>query len=343
MRLALGLAVLVVAAVSVTVAFDPWGGGGTGVGDGSGGGGELLTVKANGAVELLAADSGTVLSALAGPSPVDSDGRRLGAPESVTAAHDVAYVAYQLPTPVIERIPFDGGPPTFVTYGRTPSVSPDGSKLAFFRSAGSSSTESVVVRDLATGSEQTVDATIGAVAGSGVSWSTDGSQLALTGLFDATAWGGGTDIVGGVQVLDLGHQLSPTNPHFLGSPTTFNGLEAGATAWADGQFLPPDGHIAVLAGAVGGGCQPDSPTTVLDVDPTTLQTRTVATFAFSMTNAVYDPTGQLVAFERTLPTSGCRGTIATTGPVNGALLERWSGGVTTRLASGVAAVAFVHP
>jgi hypothetical protein len=345
-RLALGVAVFVVAGVSLTVAVDPWGGGGTGVGNGTGSGDALLTVKANGAVELLAPDSGAVLSTLVGPAPVDSDGRHLASPEGVTASHDVAYVAYQLPTPVIESIPFDGGTPTFVTNGRTPSVSPDGSQLAFFRSSGPSSVEELVVRDLTTGAEQTVDATISAVAGSEVSWSTDRSELALTGLFDATAAsGGGTDIVGGVQVLTLAQPLSSTNPHFLGAPTTFAHLEVGGTAWADGQFLSPGGHIAVLSGGIGGGCQPDTPTTVLDVDPTTLQTTTVASFPFSITNAVFDHTGQLVAFERTLPQSGCNGGTTTTvpGQVAGSLLERWSGGVTVQLADGVAAVAFVGP
>jgi hypothetical protein len=103
LRLTFGLAVCVAAAVGITFAVHPWGSAGANHStSGTGGSGALLTVESNGAVDLRAPDTGAILSTLVGPSPVDSRGRHLSDPSAVSAAHQVAYIAYDRPSPVIE-------------------------------------------------------------------------------------------------------------------------------------------------------------------------------------------------------------------------------------------------
>jgi hypothetical protein len=370
--LSIGLAVCVAVAAAVALDVHAFGGSSTGgLGAGNGATGALLTVDTDGSVVLLAPDTGVVLRTLVGPSPVDSSGRHLGRPDAITAAGQVAYVAYNRPSPVIESIPFTGGTPHYVTSGYDPAASPDGSELAFFRLADSASASEsvsgmVVVRDLATGSEQTVDTLTGFGFVEALSWSPDGTELAMSGTFMPDSVGPLSEIAVGVQLLVLGQTVSGTNPHFLGTPATVSDIAAGTPGWSDGQFLGSGGDLAVLAGNDSGGVCRKTRTSVLSVDPTTGRTTTVATVPFLVSHAVFDPAGTLIALQRTLPPDNCHvitttttsttsttvpgllrvgssstgGSFVAIGP-NRSVLDEWSAGSATKLADDVAAVTYV--
>jgi WD40 repeat protein len=381
--LSIGLAVCLV--VGTLVALDVHAIGGSSNGGLAVGGhvsGALLVADSDGAVRLLDPDTGAVLRTLVGPSPVDSSGRHLKEPEAITAANQAAYVAYDDGLhSVIESIPFSGGTPQYVTSGMDPSASPDGTRLAFVRlvtgSSGSAS-EPVVIRDLATGSEQAVDTTTGFGFVESLSWSPDGTQLAVSGIFTPTARPGsvgGIDI--GVQILTVDQPTSATNPRFLGPPRTLGGLGTvasgvavlptftlGTPAWTDGQFLASGGGVAVLAVTSSVGVCQSTHTSILVVDPATGETTTLATVPFSVSGAVFDPAGNLVALQRDLPPRRCHEattTTTTTTTVPGLSgvssssfstgtayfsfgrleLDRWSAGTSSKLADGVVAVTFV--
>jgi hypothetical protein len=367
--LSLGLAVCVVAAAAITLTVHPWSD--TSPGGATGDAGILLTVKSDGAVETIDPESGTVLRTLVGRSPVDSTGRHLSQPTGITAADDVAYIAYDRPSPVIESIPLGGGTPTFVTDGTEPAASADGTKLAFWRLTDGSASDAVVVRDLATGLEQIALSIALPGEVNELSWSPGGNELALSGLFRANTKAGSlplNPIVGGVELLALDQPLSATNPHFLGTPTGSADFANGTPAQAQGQFLAAGGDVAVVFGKVSGVCQPAHATSVQSVDPTSGQATTMAYFPFVISNPVFDQTGRLIAFERSFAVSGCppvrttttTTTTATTPPgrlpgisVGGgttgsgsliavrSVLYRWSDGKTIRLAGDVADVTFV--
>jgi hypothetical protein len=372
-RLTIALAVCVAVILALVLAVRPWGHTETEKAAlGPGGSGALLTVESSGAVVLLDPQTGAVLSTVVGPSPVDSDGRHLSQPTDVTAAGEVAYVAYEEPVPVIERIPFGGGTPTYVTDGAFPAVSPDGTQLAFSvlrtgSDTGGSTDGVVTVRDLATGVERTVYTTAAVTLINHLSWSPDGTELTMSGIFVSplpTTLSPGTPqplVKEGVQILALDQPLSTSNPHFLGTPTTWSGLQANDAAWADGQYLGSGANIAVLSGAVGGICQV-TPSSVLSVDPGTGQTTTVATFPYSVSNVVFDQSGDLIAVQRTLPPAACSEptttttTTTTTVPDESVsrgsaeairllppqmVLDKWSDGTSSPLSTGVVAVAFV--
>jgi hypothetical protein len=377
-RLTMALAVCVAVILALVLAVRPWGHTETvKAALGPGGSGALLTVESGGAVVLLDPQTGAVLSTVVGPSPVDSDGRHLGQPEDVTTAGDVAYVAYETPTPVIERIPFAGGTPTYVADGSFPAVSPDGTQLAFsvFRTGsdtGGSTDWGVAVRDLATGAQRTVNETTAITVINRLSWSPDGTELAMSGIFvgplPTTLSPGALEpnVNEGVQILALDQPLSASNPHFLGTPTTWSELQANEAAWADGQYLGSGGNVAVISGAVGGICEV-TPSRVLSVDPATGQTGTVATFPYSVTSVVFDQSGDLVAVQRTLlpaecsdPTTTTTSTTTTTTTLAGLVpssssfstgtvwtsssqmvLDKWDAGTSSLLTDGVIAVTFV--
>jgi len=386
-RLSLGLAVCVAVAAVAALGVHVWGGAGeTGSLGGAGGTGALLTIQSDGAVVLLAPDTGTVLRTLVGPSPVDSSGRHLGKPVAITASKTDAYVAYYRPQSRIERVPLAGGTLTYVTDGMDPAVSSDGSLLAFFRlfprtNLGlNDNTGAVVVRDLATGSERTVDSTTGFTVVQGLSWSSDDTELAMSGVFNSGT--GGTspeallDAQFGVKILALDEPTSGTNPRFVGPPTS---LSADSASWTDGQFLASGTDLGIVVIRPGGACQP-APTTVLSVDPTTGQTTKVASFAFRVSHAIFDQAGNLVAFVRVSPPpSACNTPAPTTttasassgntppndlGPtgsmksierlgtnggsfitlvVSGSDLYRWADGPSSRLAVDIAAATMVYP
>ncbi len=372
-RLSLGLAVCVAVAAFAALGVHVWGGsGGSGALSGSIGG-DLLTIRSDGSVDLLSPGTGTVLRTLVGPKPVDSSGRHLTDPVAVTASTGDAYIAYGRLQSTIERVPLTGGPPTYVTDGMDPAVSPDGSMLAFFRLHGandaSATTEgAVVVRDLATGTERTVDSTVGFTVVEGLSWSTDDTELAMSGVFDSGA--GGTspqalsDIEIGVQILALDEPASGTNPRFIGSPTL---VSADSTTWADGQFLASGTDLGIVVSSPGGACQP-APTTVLSVDATTGLTTKVASFPFRVSHAVFDRAGDLVAFVRvSLPPGACNAPATTTssstperlgfgpgggvtggGTISFAVANRydlygWVDGTASFLATGIVAATIVYP
>ena len=182
MRRSLALVLCVVAAAAITFAVHPWGGSrGAGLGDGTGSNGVLVAVASNGSIELLSPDSGAVLSTLVGPSPVDTSGRHLRQPLTITADTQFAYVGYEFPSPVIESIPLSGGTPTFVTAGLDPSVSPDGTELAY-QSAGSTAAGDIIVRDLTRGSQQTIDSSIGFMMPWAISRSSSSSMVMGVGI-----------------------------------------------------------------------------------------------------------------------------------------------------------------
>jgi hypothetical protein len=371
MRRSLGVALCVAVAGAVTLAAHPWGNSqGTGLGDGTGSDGVLVAVASNGAIELLSPDSGAVLSTLVGPSPVDTSGRHLRQPLAITADAQFAYVGYEFPSPVIESIPMSGGTPTYVTAGLDPSVSPDGSKLAY-QPAESTSTGDLVVRDLTTGSQQTVDSSSGITFGNELSWSPDGTELALSGTFLSTppkTLAPGTLpnlITEGVQLLALNQPLSATNPRFVGTPVGSSGLEAGSPVWSDAQFLGSTGAIVVVQSGSGGGCQA-APSSLLSVNPTTGNTTAVASFPYLVSDPIFDQAGNLVAFQRSfvsctppVTTTSTTSTTTTTSPgsfggsasTGGAfatstawtrsVLYKWSNGTASRLGGDVRAVTFV--
>jgi hypothetical protein len=382
-RRSLGVALCVLVAAAITFAVHPWGAThGAGLGDAGGIDGVLVTVASNGAVELQSPESGAVLSTLVGPSPVDTSGRHLGEPVAVTADTQFAYVGYERPSPVIESIPLSGGTPTYVAAGMDPAVSPDGTELAYASVASNNS--DVVVRDLATGAQQTVDLSSGAALLNALSWSPDGTELALSGTFIAAApktLSPGTipDLISqGVELLRLNQPLTAANPHFVGTPVDLSGLQAGTPAWSDAQFLGSTGAIVVLRSGSGGAC-PAGPSSLVSVDPTTGATTTVASFAYLVSDPVFDQSGDLLAFQRDFvscpavtTTTSTTSTTTTTVPgrfggsvsigggsitntVTGggfitntvwenwanAVLYKWSDGTASRLAGGVRAVTFV--
>ncbi len=356
------LALCVAVAVAVVVDVHP---SGVRPAGGSGVAGQLLIVKSDGAVQLLSPDTGAVVRTLVGPSPVDADGRHLGRPVGITAAGDVAYIGYLAPSPVIESIPFGGGTPTFVTDGLDPSASHDGTELAFFEVTPGASSGAVAIRVLATGAQHAVYSSPSGPIVDGLSWSADDTQLAVSGLFVPST---PLSIEEGVQLLDLDQPVSSTNPRFLGTPTA---LTAGTSIWTDAQFLD-SGDVAVLSNRPARSPCQAAPTQVLSVDPTTGRATTLATVAFQITDAVFDQTGGLVAFQateapatcRAAPTTTTKTTTTTTTPTNGVtgrvevtgggsfsttigavasqyVLDGWSDGTTRTLATAVTAVALV--
>jgi hypothetical protein len=304
-RVALGLAVCVAAAAAVAVSVNAVGGTAPAGSPGSAVGAGTFVVARPDGVDLISPETGQLLRHLVGPAPVDSDGRRLGEVVGLSATNQVAYVAYELPTPVIEAISLAGGTPQFVAQGMAPAVTGDGTELAYFKlestgsqERGGSSLGSVVVRDLATGSERTFTTPSGElVVVNTLSWSADDSELSLSGLFlNVDTHGPPAAFTVGVQVLDLGQPVSGTNPRFVGSPAPL-----AASPWTDGQFLASGSDLAVVSGP-SSGCLA-VPTTVLSVDPATGATTSIAHFPYHVSGVVFDRAGDLVAYLRTTPPS----------------------------------------
>jgi hypothetical protein len=289
--------------------------------------GTFLTLRTSGAVELLSSHTGGVLRTLVSSSPIDSDGRHLGDADGLTATSTTAYLAFNSPRPVIESIPLGGGRLTYVTAGMSPAVNSAGTELALSRlsASGGSATDQVVVRDLVTGSETSVYSNSGYVED--LSWSADGTELAMSGEFQTRAVGSsvGYDLLG-VQVLALHLPISSTNPQFVGPAYSLNPLTGATTSsaalasiaaskrapvWTDGQFLG-SGHdvAAVVSRPISSVCQATS-TIVVSVDPTIGTTTTIASFPFMVPNAVFDREGDLVGFARPPPVS-CPRTSPTT-------------------------------
>jgi hypothetical protein len=366
-RLSLGLAVCVAVAAVAALGVHVWGGsGGSRSLSGGGAAGDLLTIRSDGSVDLASPATGTVLRTLVGPSPVDSSGRRLHDPFAVTASESDAYIAYGRPRSTIESVPLAGGALTYVTDGMDPAVSPDGSMLAYFRlfrtsdTTGRTVTGAVVVRNLASGSEKTVDSTAGFTIVQELSWSSDDTELAISGVFDSGAGASlVTDTRLGVQVLSLDEPTSGTNPRFVGSPTS---LSAQTAVWSDGQFPGTGTDLAAIVNSPGSACQPGT-TTVLSVDPTTGQTTPVASLPFRVLHVIFDQAGALVAFERvSLPPDACRVPAPTTTTTSGAIsrlgssisgsaivvadryvLYRWANGASRQLATDIVAATIVYP
>jgi hypothetical protein len=166
----------------------------------------------------------------------------------------------------------------------------------------------------------------------------------------------------GVQLLTIDQPTSESNPHFLGNSVSTPDAASGTPTWQNGQFVGTGDSVAVIP-STGDACQ-GANSSVLLVDPTTGQTTILVTVPFILTQAVFDRTGTLVAFVRHLPPSrkSCQEatttTTSTTTPKNvdsssfstgtsfdtaigGSVLEHWSSGTFSKVATGVAAVTFV--
>ena len=248
--LSIGLAVCLVAALAVGLGLHTFGGSDdVGPAATTAPAGVLLTVRSDGVVALLSPATGAVVRTLVGPSPVDADGRHLSRPDGVAAAGGMAYVAYLQPEPVIESIPFAGGVPRYVTDGMYPSANRAGTELAFVRLPPATNQETdpevVVIRDLATGSERVVDQAAANGLLQTTSWSSNGTELVLSGLFIPGLL---PDAVFAVQLLDLDQPLSSTNPRFVGTPKAILGARRldGRTIhrirWVPGRPRPEPGH-----------------------------------------------------------------------------------------------------
>jgi hypothetical protein len=304
----LGACVAAASAAFVVVAFGPR----AQVAPGSGGGpaAEVLVIRADGRVQVVSLSTGGVLRTLVGPGAVDVAGNRLDHPVAVTASADAAYVTYRRSgvtlEPTIERIPLTGGPARPVASGIDAAVSRDDTKLALFRfdavsGAQSSSivTGNVTVQNLATGAQQVVYSSTGAVSFiESLSWSPDDEDLLMSGLFANAASAtptASTEV--GVQLLDLEQPLSSNNPHFVLPPT--NPFER-KTNMSDGQFVGSNGEIAVLSNNAPSACEP-SATRVLSVDTRSRTTSEIASVNFAVSQAYFDTRGTLVALERSTP------------------------------------------
>jgi hypothetical protein len=361
----IALSVCVVVAAAIALDVHAWGGSRVEPAGGTTISGQLLVVKANGAVEIVSPNTGAVLRRLVGSSPVTSQGLHLRRPTAVTAAGHVAYVSYLGPTPVIVRIPFAGGTPRVVAHGLAPAASHDGTRLAYFELTPGASSGVIAVMDLATGKTSIVYSPNSSTFPVSLSWSTDDRRLAVSGLFlPATSLIDDAKL--GVEVLDPGRPLSATNPSVAGILMT---LDSGLRAWTDGQFLATGGKLSVLSSGADQPCRA-APTRILSVDPVSGQATTMVTLPFPISHAVFDNTGHLVAFMRTLAPPSCRTspsttTTTTTTPTVAPMqigpgvtnsdgfsgsgevvptqseLDRWSDGKASRLVDGVDAVAFV--
>src|SRR6202034_2866733 len=160
----------------------------------------------------------------------------------------------------------------------------DGTELAY-ESAESTGAGDIMVRDLTTGSQRTIDPSISATFEDALSWSPYGAELLISGAFLSTppkTWSSGTLpnlFTDGVQLLALNQPLSTTNPHFLGTPVDSSGVQGSSPTWSDAQFVGSAGEIVVVQSGSGGDCQA-APSSILSVDPASGTTTTIASFSY---------------------------------------------------------------
>lgn len=314
--------------------------------------GDLLVVlHPDGSVQVVSPETGAVERTVVGAHPVDAAGRRLGRPLSVSVARNTAYVTYDTGDAfggVIESVPLSGGPLTPVAEGLAGTVDPSGTELAFWRltspSGGSNLDSAVSVEDLRSRVVRNVYSVAGFGVVSTLSWSTDGGELALSGVFPGPS-SSLADTQIGVEVLRLSMPTGADNPAVVHVRTFGAGSEP---TWSDAQFIG-DGRVVAVSSEPGNGCEP-APTTVYASDPATGVSTEVAHFSFDVPDVIVDPTGQLIAVLRSRIPAACSTTTTTTSNRSGSTsvfleapsqftLDRWSAGVSTPLAGNVVAVA----
>jgi WD40-like Beta Propeller Repeat len=218
----------------------------------------IVAVTAKGALVVLNPVTGEATKVLVGSGVA-------GGALAVSPGGSTVYFAVRLGCrDEIESVPVAGGRPTEITSGVLPSVSPDGTKLAFTRepfSGGSShpaflpgcaqatptsSDFTVVVRDLASGHETVYPAPPGGdsalpVAISRLSWAPSGQQLLVSAgpVQDNEGW----DLV----VMDLAaaryYLPSVTSAGTSSVPVT-SGPSAARSYYREGVFAP-DGELFV--------------------------------------------------------------------------------------------------
>lgn len=218
---------------------------------------DVVAVSTAGSVELLSTNTGLATKVLV--PKVDAIG------DEVAVSPDAKTVYYAVKSGCADRIysvPVTGGTPSAVTTGALPAVSPDGAELAFVRepytaypyepigcSGGLTSAHpgkafSVVVRNLATGSEKVypADPAISAlpVPISHLSWSPSGGKLlvSIASAQDNSGW-------------DLHVLNTETDQYFSGASLFSGGIPVTGPAGKRSAYYPegvfqPDGNMFVV-------------------------------------------------------------------------------------------------
>jgi len=218
---------------------------------------DVVAVSTAGSVELLSTSTGLATKVLV--PKVDAIG------DEVAVSPDAKTVYYAVKSGCTDRIysvPVTGGTPSAVTTGALPAVSPDGAELAFVRepytaypnepigcSGGETGAHpgkafSVVVRNLATGSEKIYPANPGIsalpVPVSHLSWSPSGGRLlvSIASAQDNDGW-------------DLHVLNTETDQYFSGASLFTGGIPVTKSAGKRSAYYPegvfqPDGNIFVV-------------------------------------------------------------------------------------------------
>jgi hypothetical protein len=327
--------------------------------------GSLVAIETSGAVVVMNPNTGNVERTLVRPSPVIGHGPEIKMPYAVSATSGYVYVAYTEPVPRIYRVPFNGGPLSYVTDGIEPSVSSDGTQLAFVRVSNpvdqSGSSEQIILRDLATGSERSVyDLGVTGVV-TDISWSPDGNELSITGIksgVNSSPFSEPPNVSSAVTVLDLGRPLSSHNPRLLITDNVFPGQHL----LSDAQFVG-SGTVAVLSSRAS-ACY-DGSTDLLDVKASSGASKIIASLHLVVTQVQFDSAGPAIFdgitgkcmpgattttavttpptmnLGSTKPGSSSGTTFSSTVNIKFLVLDKWENGKAVKIASGVVAVALV--
>jgi len=252
----------------------------------------ILAVTSAGALVRLNQATGKLAQTLV-PSGVDGD-------EIAAANGTVYFTGHRGAYCSVESVPAVGGTPSVIASGGEPAISPDGTKLAYATgpytsgtdcagqaagAAASGSAYNLVIRTLVSG--QTVTIPQGTTAQevlpqliSHLSWSTDGSHLAVSlgPIQEEAGWA--------VNLLDVATARYYQSGSGVSSVTSATEDEAKGGYLREGVYLPDGGLFisqACCAGA-GSGAKPDASRLLLEVNQTGTVTRQVAIGFASLTH-----------------------------------------------------------
>jgi hypothetical protein len=237
----------------------------------------ILALTNSGSLEELSYPSGRIIHEVASPDQVrrcfgpiepggcaDTEPPLFGASLAYSQQTRTAYLSLGQE---IDVYPLDGSPPSYLTSGWDPAVSPDGQTLAFQPEPGVEPGKAVVgLRDLATGTSRMVvipAATVAAEAGlplpntvedtvtTGLSWAPDSRHLAVTismsfGLNAANTIG---TTFFEVVILDTQEPLSATNPKLVGplaSSMTNLRSPSDGQGWNQAIWYPQANRLIVI-------------------------------------------------------------------------------------------------